>query len=518
MADAFSQCNVAADTEVDASSLQCMSDVFQGMQHGNDAFQADLKSLLMVLFGALVFFMQAGFSMLCAGCVRKKNLLNTMLKNILDISGAAVSFYLVGFALAYGDGTFIGTNGFLSTNVDFAFWFLQFSFSATCVTIVAGTIAERCQMRAYLLYSVVVGSTVYPVVVHAVWSNTGFLSTAAENPLGGIGVIDFAGSGVIHVTGGTVALIAAWVLGPRRGRFHDAQGRLLSKPKTIEGHSTALQLLGTLILWFGWYGFNPGSALLLGVENYGVIAARAAANTTLAGALGALTALAFNVYLNFEGTGELNFNLSMAMNGSLSGLVAITSGCGTIELWASLAVGAVSGIIFVGGHYLLEKYRIDDVVDGIPIHLFNGVWGMIATGLFSSPRATEAAYGSDDHIGWFYSLGRQSADATLLGNQVLAVLFIMSWSVVVMLPFFLTLKKLDWYRLPETDEILGLDHSFHGAFLQEAETEVKAEIKDFHKLQRKLSRRSLDTTTQNHSKSTVPAGFEIYPGNHGASL
>lgn len=179
-----------------------------------------------------------------------------MLKNLLDACGAAVAFYLVGFGLAYGsnndDITFVGNRNFAGTgDIDMGFWFFQFAFSATAVTIVAGTLAERCKMTAYFSYSLFLTGFVYPTIVHAVWSSNGFLSAFQKDPLGGIGVIDFAGSGVIHVTGGMTALIATVILGPRRGRFFDDDGKLLENPAPIKGHSMALQLLGTLCLWFG---------------------------------------------------------------------------------------------------------------------------------------------------------------------------------------------------------------------------------------------------------------------------
>jgi hypothetical protein len=235
--------------------LECISNTFQTQEAERNA---DLQQFLLVIAGAMIFFMQTGFAMLCAGSVRIKNVQNTMLKNLLDACGAAVAFFLVGYAFAFGgqnDGstntTFIGTSEFLASGDSPAFWFFQYTFSATSVTIVAGTLAERCQMAAYLWYSVVLVGFVYPVVAHTVWSNNGFLSNANDDLFLGCGAIDFAGSGVVHVTGGTTALYATLVLGPRRGRFYDSQGEPLDTPKDFPGHSVALQLLGTMVLWFG---------------------------------------------------------------------------------------------------------------------------------------------------------------------------------------------------------------------------------------------------------------------------
>jgi Amt family ammonium transporter len=234
--------------------LQCISNTFQ--QHEADR-NADLRNFLFVIAGAMIFFMQTGFAMLCAGSVRLKNVQNTMLKNLLDACGAALAFFLVGYGFAFGgqndstDTTFIGTSEFLTAGDSPAFWFFQYTFSATSVTIVAGTLAERCQMAAYMWYSIFLVGFVYPVVAHTVWSNNGFLSISNVDRFLGSGAIDFAGSGVVHVTGGTTALYATLVLGSRRGRFHDAQGEPLLTPKEFPGHSVALQLLGTMVLWFG---------------------------------------------------------------------------------------------------------------------------------------------------------------------------------------------------------------------------------------------------------------------------
>ena len=225
--------------------------------------------------------------MLCAGNVRKKNVQNTMLKNLLDACGAAIGFFMVGYAFAYGGQdrtstkkTFIGNDNFFLMDVeDLAFWLFQYAFSAASATIVAGTLAERCQMAAYLAYSILLGGFVYPVVAHAVWSSQGFLSANALEPLWGVGMVDFAGSGVVHMTGGTTALFATMILGPRRGRFHDDTGRRLDKPNELPGHSVALQVRAfnldclhsaitepilTIIYWLPLLSFRCLERLLFG--------------------------------------------------------------------------------------------------------------------------------------------------------------------------------------------------------------------------------------------------------------
>lgn len=251
----YESCQALVDpsaSELDqlASTLQCI-----GQSNANS-----IDVFFLIYASSLVFFMQAGFAMLCAGCVQLKNVQNSMLKNLLDACGAALGFYSIGYAFAYGGSdfedpqkTFIGTSNFFLVGVDnLMFWLFQFAFAASSATIVAGTLAERCQMAAYLCYSMTLTGFVYPVVAHSIWSPQGFLSADAVNPLWGVGVIDFAGSAVVHLTGGTTAIIATYLLGPRRGRFYDHRGQPLKTPKEFPGHSAALQMLGTFILWFGW--------------------------------------------------------------------------------------------------------------------------------------------------------------------------------------------------------------------------------------------------------------------------
>lgn len=228
--------------------LQCISNTFDAAQISTDN---SIDTFFLLYAASLIFFMQTGFAMISAGCVRINNVQNTLLKNLLDACGAAFGWYSVGYAFAYGrhpDATatsFIGNMNFFLMGVeDKSFWLFQLAFAATSTTIVAGALAERCQMSAYLAYSVVLSAVVYPVAVHAIWSNTGFLSPFNLNPLFGSGMIDFAGGSVVHITGGMTALIAAIILGPRAMRFYDLRGKLLDQPTEMPGHSLALQCLG----------------------------------------------------------------------------------------------------------------------------------------------------------------------------------------------------------------------------------------------------------------------------------
>ena len=409
--------------------------------------------------------MQCGFAMLCAGSVRQKNVKNIMLKNILDAVGGALGFFCIGFALAYGEGgTFVGasTNRYLLLDFDnYSDFFFQFTFAATAATIVAGTVAERCKMVAYLCYSIMLTAFVYPVVVHAIWNGNGFLSAFNGNAFRDVGMIDFAGSGVVHLTGGTTALVAAITLGPRIGRFHNIHGTLLAEPVTFPPHSVALQVLGTFILWFGWYGFNPGSTLAISPIGYANIAALAAVTTTISAASGCASALTVDTFINYRRTGEVEYDLTFAMNGCLSGLVGITAGCSVVAPWAAIPIGVVSGCVYVGASSLLVRLRIDDAVDAIPVHLFNGLWGCIATGLLAEPNRVAAVYGSSTHAGWFYSLNNGSSDANLLLCEVAGIFFIMGWTAGVMYPFFTILSCFNLLRVDPEEEKKGLDISHH---------------------------------------------------------
>lgn len=435
---------------------------------------AGLDVFFLLFAGAVVFLMQAGFAMLCAGSVRSKNVKNIMLKNLLDACGGALGFFFCGYAVAYGSTStktrFFGDSNFLlledakGDDIGAAYigFFFQFAFAATAATIVAGTVAERCKMSAYLCYSVFLTAFVYPVVVHANWSGNGFLSAFNSTEDGlffGQGVIDFAGSGVVHLTGGATALIAAIILGPRKGRFYDADGNKLAEPADFSGHSAALQVLGTFILWFGWYGFNPGSALAASPAGYHNVIGLAAVTTTLAAASGCVSAMFTDTIIEAIQTGEVSYDLTMAMNGCLGGLVAITAGCCVIQPWVSVIVGVIGGFVYYSFSKFLIFMRIDDAVDAVPVHFANGIWGVLAVGLFSHPDLQDIAYGvgEDTHVGWFYDL----SDPMLLAIEAIQVGFIIAWVTVCMVPFFVLLRCTGLFRVDPIEEEVGLDVSHH---------------------------------------------------------
>jgi Amt family ammonium transporter len=247
-----------------------------------------------------------------------------------------------------------------------------------------------------------------------------------------------------------------------------------------------------MTLWFGWYGFNAGSALITNSLVRDQLAALAGVNTTISGGMAGMVALFVNLFHLERTTGEPFFDLKFAMNGSLSGLVAITAGCGVVEPWAAVAIGAVAGLIYLFGTWFLIKLRLDDAVDAIPVHMMNGMWGMIAVGLFASPRRLEEAYNKEIlHAGWVYSWRDGSGDAALLGAQVVGILFITGWVMGIMMPFFVWLDWMGWFRSDPLDEIVGLDTSYHGGLmLNSGEDEVNPEyISQFQKQRSDLRRR-----------------------------
>ena len=287
----------------------------------------------------------------------------------------------------------------------------------------------------------------------------GYFSMANSDPLVGSGVVDCAGSAVVHLTGGFAALYASVVLGPRQGRFYDADGNPKKTPGLTKGHSSGLQALGFMLLWFGWYGFNPGSALLLNVDDKGSIAAHAAVTTTFGGAISGLSALTINALMKRWQTGEYKVDLVTAINGAMTGLAAITGGCMVIPIWASLVIGLVSGGVYLVGSNLLIRLKIDDAIDAIPVHLGGGLWGVVAAGLFASPELLLKTYGTDSHPGFFYA----PTGPNLMGAQLTAIGFVMSWTFCTLFPFFILLGYMRMFRVSELDEFIGLDATYEGS-------------------------------------------------------
>lgn len=438
---------------------------------------ADLDILWLLLGAYLVFFMQCGFALLEAGSVRAKNTKNILLKNVLDACAGALVWWAWGYSFAYGENgalpnEFIGgTNffmsnrndvspdsdekdsGFNNANTFFAFWMFQWAFAATAATIVSGAVAERCQFMAYLTYTLFLTGLVYPIVVHWVWSAEGWLSAFRDTDDDGdydivfdatLGMIDFAGSGVVHMTGGGAALMGALVLGPRYGRF-GADGSVIDLP----GSSVALTTLGVLILWFGWYGFNPVSTLVFYGSMY--VASKCAVTTTLAAASGGVTVLIVDVAFGHPP------DVAPALNGILAGLVSITAGCSVVEPYAAIAIGAVGGLVYYFTSLGLKKLRIDDPLDASPVHFFSGFWGVVSVGFFATPANVLNVYGRKTDVGLLYG-----GDGQQLGIQALGAVVIALWTCSTSIVLFLMLKIMGILRVPQEEEITGLDISHHG--------------------------------------------------------
>ncbi len=397
-----------------------------------------------LLCGFLVMFMQAGFACVEAGFCRAKNATNLMMKNLLDFVMGTLAFWALGYAILMGKDWhgLIGTSGFflagnyydVQTYLSF-FW--QLVFCATAATIVSGAVAERLKFSVYLIYSIVISAFIYPVYAHWVWGG-GWLS---KLPFG-LGHVDFAGSGVVHAIGGIVGLAGAMVLGPRYGRF-DKEGR----PKVIPGHNIPLAALGVFILWFGWYGFNPGSTFSAHHLRISVIAV----NTTLAAAAASLTAMLIVLAKTKK------FDIGIALNGVLAGLVAITAPCAWVESWAAVVIGIVAGIIMVIGVYLLEALKIDDPVGAVPVHGFNGLWGIISVGIFAD--GTYGVYSIKPPFvkGLLYGGGTGQLIAQLIGAVAL-----FAWAFITSYILFKVLDIIIGIRVSPEEELQGLDILEHG--------------------------------------------------------
>jgi Amt family ammonium transporter len=400
------------------------------------AFSRGLDTVWVIFAACLVFFMQAGFGMVEAGFIRAKNACNILTKNFLDFCMASLGYFVFGYALMFGDGNwFTGTRGFFlsgaASGADvplFAFWLFQAAFCGAAATIVAGGMAERMRFPAYLIYSFLISAFIYPIVGHWVWGG-GWLSRT--------GFTDFAGSTVVHTVGGFAALTGTVLMGPRIGKY-GPDGR----PKVIAGHNIPLASLGVFILWFGWFGFNAGSTLGVGD---GEAIARIALNTNMAAATGGMFAM-ITVWLMFGKP-----DLSLAMNGALAGLVAITAPCAFVEPWAALAIGSVGGVLVVFGVLLLDSLRIDDPVGAFPVHGLNGVWGTLSVGLFG-----KGVLGLP-HDGLFYGGG-----ITQLAVQALGSLSVAGFVLVSMGLLFKLIDLTVGLRVGRNEELRGLDIGEHG--------------------------------------------------------
>ncbi|MCI6630654.1 MAG: ammonium transporter [Lachnospiraceae bacterium] len=395
---------------------------------------------------ALVFWMQAGFAMVEAGFTRAKNTGNILMKNLMDFCIGTVMFILIGFSLLLGEDMvgLIGKPGFdIFTNYaefDWSNFIFNLVFCATTATIVSGAMAERTKFISYCVYSAVISAVIYPIEAHWIWGG-GWLSQ--------IGFHDFAGSCAIHMVGGVCALIGAAILGPRIGKFVKDKDGKVTKVNAFPGHNLPIGCLGVFILWLGWYGFNGAAATTLPQL------ASIFVTTTIAPAIATVVCM----ILTWVKYGKPD--VSMCLNASLAGLVAITAPCDVTDAFGAIVIGAVAGVLVVFGVWFLDyKLRVDDPVGAVAVHCLNGIWGTIAVGLFATNTAPEygiADAAGNEMLGLFYGGGFK-----LLGIQLVGVLSVMAWSVVTIVIAFMIIKAIFGLRVTEEEEIVGLDSMEHG--------------------------------------------------------
>ena len=403
-------------------------------------------SVWFLIGAALVFWMQAGFAMVETGFTRAKNTGNILMKNLMDFCIGTVVFILIGFSLFLGEDLlgFIGKPGFdiftAYANFDFSNFVFNLVFCATTATIVSGAMAERTKFLSYCVYSAIISALIYPIEAHWIWGG-GWLAQ--------LGFHDFAGSCAIHMVGGTCALIGAKLLGPRIGKFsYDENGKVI-KVNAIPGHNIALGCLGCFILWFGWYGFN--GAACTSIDQLGSVFL----TTTVAPSLATVTCMIYT-WIKYGKP-----DVSMCLNASLAGLVAVTAGCDVVDCFGSACIGIVAGLLVCLGVWLLDyKLHIDDPVGACAVHFMNGIWGTIAVGLFattSAPAYSICDASGNIMTGLFYGGGFK-----LLGTQLLGLVSVMAWAAVTITLTFLLIKKIFGLRVSKEEEITGLDPTEHG--------------------------------------------------------
>lgn len=394
------------------------------------AVEGDMGMLWMLLSGILVFFMQAGFTLVESGMTRAKNAVNIAMKNLLDICVGSLTFWLIGYSLMYGETTngWFFWSGFMQG--EGADLFFQTMFAATAATIVSGAIAGRTKYTTYIIFSLIMTAFIYPISGGWQWQGSGWLTE--------LGFIDFAGSSIVHSVGGWAALVAAWMVGPRIGKY--VNGKVMPIP----GHNQILATLGVFILWLGWFGFNGGSQLAWGGDD-ATGASAVVVVTNLAAAAGALGAL-FTTWIWYGKP-----NLAQTLNGALAGLVSITAGCGNMTDGGAILAGLIGGILVVFSiEFIEKKLKIDDAIGAASVHGVVGAWGTLVIGLWGVD--------GDTGIGLFNGGG-----AGQLGSQAIGVVAYAIWAIVLSAIVLGILKATFGLRVTEEEEIKGLDISEHGS-------------------------------------------------------
>ena len=410
------------------------------------AIDSSVFGVWFLIGAALVFWMQAGFAMCEAGFTRAKNTGNIIMKNLMDFCIGTVVFILIGFGLFLGEDMvgIIGKPGFdIFTNYasfDWSNFVFNLVFCATTATIVSGSMAERTKFLSYCVYSAVISAVIYPIEAHWTWGG-GFLSQ--------MGFHDFAGSNCIHMVGGISALIGAAILGPRIGKFERDKDGKVTKVNAFPGHNLVAASLGVFILWLGWYGFN--GAACTSIDQLGSVFV----TTTIAPALATVTCMIFT-WVKYGKP-----DVSMCLNASLAGLVAITAPCDVTDAFGSIIIGIVAGLLVCFGVWFLDyKLHIDDPVGAVAVHCLNGIWGTIAVGLFATntaPGYSIADSAGNELVGLFYGGGFK-----LLGLQLIGLICTAAWTAITITITFLAIKKIMGLRVTEEEEILGLDSTEHG--------------------------------------------------------
>ena len=418
--------------------------VIEEINENVGTLQGYLNAIWILVAAILVIFMNAGFGMLETGLCRQKNAVNILSKNLIVFALATLAFWAIGFSLMFGQGSaFVGGGGwFLGSNdpgtygldpfpagLPIAVFFLfQAAFAGTAATIVSGAVAERVKFIDFIIFSLLLVGISYPITGHWVWGG---------GWLGELGFFDFAGSTVVHAVGGWAALVGAAILGPRMGKYGN-------RTNAIPGHNLSIATLGCLILWIGWFGFNPGSQLA--ADN---AVPYIAVTTNLAASAGGVAA----TFTTWAKDGRPD--LSMVINGILAGLVGITAGCAVVSYWGAVIIGAIAGVIVVYSVGFFDSIRIDDPVGAVSVHLVNGTWGTLAVGLFASPNIPIA--GDDALAGLFYGGGLGT-----FFNQLIGVVAIGAFTVVFSVIVWSILKATLGIRVSQEEEISGLDIGEHG--------------------------------------------------------
>ena len=404
-----------------------------------NALDGELFAVWFLIGAALVFWMQAGFAMVEAGFARAKNAGNILMKNLMDFCIGCCVFILIGFGLLLGEDVlgFIGKPGFdiftSYQNFDWSNFIFNLVFCATTATIVSGSMAERTKFLSYCVYSAIISALIYPIEAHWIWGG-GWLSQ--------LGFHDFAGSCAIHMVGGIAALVGAKMVGPRIGKFERDEKGKVTKVNAFPGHNLVVGALGVFILWLGWYGFN--GAACTSVDQL----ASVFVTTTIAPSVATVVCMIFT-WIKYGKP-----DVSMCLNASLAGLVAITAPCDVTDAFGAIVIGAVSGLLVCFGVWLLDfRLHIDDPVGAVAVHMMNGIWGTIATGLF----ATTSAPGNDSVVGLFYGGGFHQ-----LGLQLLGFVTVATWAAVGMIIVFAIIKVIFGLRVSEEEELEGLDSTEHG--------------------------------------------------------